>query len=71
MQHKSLLDKATSYLPLAVMAVSLVSGYTMLQSRVSSAEEKIKDIEGVKLSQAKMEAQLDYIYQAIKDAKTR
>lgn len=55
--------------PLFMALFTLVSSSTVLFYRVAQAEEKIKGIESVKLSQAKMEAQLDYIYQAIKDAK--
>ena len=70
------------YIPLAVMAVSLVSGYTLLQARVSGAEEKIKGMElmqskmsqdasEIKVSQAKVETKVDAIYEAIKDLKKK
>lgn len=70
------------FIPLGIMAVSLVSGYTLLQSRVANSEEKIKAIEVVqtkmsgdtseiKVSQAKTETKLDAIYEVLKDIKAQ
>ena len=68
------------YIPIAVMAVSLVSGYTLLQAKVSSAENRIDKMEvvqakvsadtsDIRVSQAKTEARLDSIYDAIQNLK--
>lgn len=68
------------YIPIGVMAVSLISGYTLLQSRVGGAEDKIKDIVSeqksisedtgeIKVQQAQVSQKVDLIYEAIKDMK--
>lgn len=53
------------------LLLAITSGYSILQYKVAQAEDKIRDIEGIKISQAKMESQLDYIYQAIKESRNR
>lgn len=68
------------FIPIGVMAVSLVSGYTMLKAEASNSSEKIKaievvqatmsrDISDVKVSQARQEATLDAVYEAVKNLK--
>ena len=68
------------FIPIGVMAVSLVSGYTMLKAEASNSSEKIKaievvqatmsrDISDVKVSQAKQEATLEAVYEAVKNLK--
>lgn len=70
------------FVPLAVMAVSLVSGYTLLQSRVANCEEKIKSYEvvqsklssdstDIKVSQAKTESKVDSMIELLKDIKSK
>ena len=66
------------YIPIAIMAVSLVSGFTLLQARVTTAESKIEEVaddaeeaktetESLKVIQATQTAKLDAIYEVIKD----
>lgn len=68
------------YMPLAVMAVSLISGYTLLQARVANCEDKLKsyeivqtklsnDTSDIKVSEAKVSEKVNLIYEAIKDLK--
>jgi len=68
------------FIPLGVMAVSLVSGYTLLQSRVSNAEDKLKSYEivqtklasdstDIKISQVKTETQMQAVIEILKDIK--
>ena len=68
------------YIPIGIMAVSLVSGYTMLKAEASNSSEKIKAMEVVqaklsadsseiRVSQAKTEATLDSLYELVKDLK--
>jgi len=68
------------FVPLGVLAVSAISGYTMLNARVSSAEDKIKSYEvaqtkltedsaDIRVSQAKSEAKIDSIHELLKDIK--
>ena len=63
------------YLPLGIMAVSLVSGYTLLQSRVGNTEDKIKEVkDSVKevsdeAQDAKDEAESLKVLQATQTAK--
>lgn len=71
MSSKKELGDYMKYLPLAVMAVSLISGYTLLQSRLSNAEEKVKDIEEIKISMARQEVQQDNILEILKEIKKK
>ena len=68
------------FIPVAVMAVSLISGYTMLNARVSNAEEKLKeqnakintqssDSAAIQISQARLETKLDQSYEMLRDLK--
>ena len=70
------------FIPIAVMAVSFISGYTLLQADASQSKEKIKaievvqtkmsgDISDVKVSQAKTETQIQVIYEIGKDLKKK
>lgn len=55
--------------PLLTAIFTLISASAVLFYRVADAEEKVKGIEAIKISQAKMETELDFIYRAVKDAK--
>ena len=70
------------FLPVAVMAVSLISGYTMLNARVSNAEEKLKeqnakintqssDSAAIQVSQARLETKLDNLVEYLKETRSR
>lgn len=67
-------------LPIGVMAVSLISGYTLLNARMAQAEEKLKSQEQwlisqtqsltqSQVSQARIEEKVNAIYEAIKSLK--
>ena len=66
------------YLPIAVVSVSLITGYVTLQNKVANADEKIKsqaewlkkqaqDVSDIKVSEARIAEKTDLIYEAIKD----
>jgi uncharacterized coiled-coil protein SlyX len=70
------------FVPLVVMAVSLVSGYTMLNARVSNAEEKLReqdakintqssDSAGIQISQARLETKLDNLVEYLKEKRNQ
>jgi len=70
------------YVPLAVLAVSAVSGYTFLQARMSNAEEKLRGYEvvqatltsdsaNIRVSQAKTETKVDSMLELLKDIKKK
>ena len=70
------------YIPIAVMAVSLISGYTLLKARVGNCEEKLKSYEVVqsklasdsteiKLSQVKTETKVDSMLEILKEIKSK
>ena len=70
------------FIPLGVMAVSLVSGYTLLQSRMGVCEEKIKNMDivqsklsadsgEVRISQARTEEKIEAIVELLKDIKNK
>lgn len=77
MKKKSQFDYF-KFVPLGVMTVSLISGYTMLNAKVSQAEEKIRDLQivanqvtEIRVSQGKTETKLDSIVELLKDLKER
>ena len=68
------------FIPIGVMAVSLVSGYTLLQARVSTAENKISDINKdvetqqtqyyqINVAQVQLQSKLDQSFEILKDLK--
>ena len=70
------------YLPLAVLAVSFVSAFTMLKAQASDAKDRIKVLElqqttiskdttDIKVQQAQVAQKVDLIYDAIKDLKRK
>ena len=71
-------ENLMKYIPIAVMAVSLISGYVLLGARVSTAEEKLKeqnakiitqssDTTGIQVSQALLETKLDNLVEYLKE----
>ena len=73
-------ESLMKYIPIGVMAVSLISGYTLLQAKVTDASNRLdkmdlvqnklsEDSGEIRVSQAKVEAKMDSIYEAIKDLK--
>lgn len=68
------------YLPIGIMAVSLVSGYTLLQSRVANSEDKLvkvesrvdkqsEDFQQLNVSQVQIQSKVDQIYDLSRDLK--
>lgn len=68
------------WLPVAGLVISFVAGYATLNNRVATAEEKIKEngqwlsnqileTSKMQVSQARQEAKVDAILEAIKDLK--
>lgn len=72
----------TKYIPIAVMAVSLISGYTLLKANVSRADEKIESLEAkvaevdkeqtqMLVGQAEQKIILAQVYELVKDIKDK
>ena len=70
------------FIPLGIMAVSLVSGYTLLKAETANSTEKIKAIEivqtklssdssEIRVSQARTEAQLSLVLDVLKELKKK
>jgi len=68
------------FLPIGIMAVSLISGYTLLQARVGSTEERVAKVEQendeqykayaqINVSQAQLQSKLDSSYEILRDLK--
>ena len=68
------------YIPVAVLAVSLITGYVTLQNRVANAEKKIKsseveqsklsaDTSDIKVSQARTEEKIGAVLEMLKGMK--
>lgn len=80
MSNKNKSFDLIKYLPLGIVAVSAISGYSLLTARVSNAEDKLKsyevtqsklsnDTNDIKVSQAKTESKVDSMIEILKDIK--
>lgn len=65
----SILDDVLKYWPLISVIVISIGGYATLTMRVANAEDKVKDIEGIKISQARMEQKQNDMIELLKDIK--